>query len=72
MATTYGARLLIHALSEIAKASESIGFELVVVHAIDAEAVTFYAKAGFMQFEAHELHLFMPVMHLLTTLDQVG
>lgn len=63
-----GARLLIHALGEIARASESVGFEVVIVHAIDEEAVTFYAKFGFTRFEDHPLHLFMPVKHLLATL----
>lgn len=63
-----GARLLIHALSEVAKASRSVGFEVVVVHAIDDEAVTFYAKFGFTRFEDHPLHLFMPVKHLVATM----
>jgi len=66
-----GMRLLVHALTEIARASRSIGFEVVVVHAIDRDAVTFYAQAGFTRFEDHELHLFMPVKHLLATLGDI-
>lgn len=66
-----GARLLMHALIEIARASRSVGFEVVVVHAIDSEAVTFYAKAGFAQFEEHALHLFMPVKNLLATIGEL-
>jgi hypothetical protein len=39
------------------------------MHAIDPDAVTFYAKAGFTRFDDHPLRLFMPVKHLLHTLD---
>lgn len=66
-----GARLLIHALTEIAKASLSIGFEVLVVHAIDEEAVTFYARFGFIQFEDHPLHLFMPAGDLRATVGDM-
>lgn len=62
-----GARLLVHALTEIARASESVGFEVVVVHAIDDEAVTFYARYGFERFEEHPLHLFMTTKALRKT-----
>jgi hypothetical protein len=57
-----GSKLLFHALKQIAAASRYIGFEVVVVHAIDSDAVTFYAQRGFTQFEDHELHLFMPAV----------
>jgi predicted N-acetyltransferase YhbS len=63
-----GSKLLVHALSQIAEASRHVGFEVVVVHAIDRDAVTFYAQRGFTQFEDHDLHLFMPVKNLLATL----
>ena len=56
---------MMHALSEIARASRSVGFEIVVVHAIDPEAVIFYARAGFTRFEDHPLHLFMTVKSLV-------
>lgn len=59
-----GAQLLIHALTEIARASE----ELVVVHAIDEEAVTFYARFGFQRFVDHPLNLFMTTKALRATL----
>ena len=42
--------MLVHALTEIAKASASVGFEVVVVHAIDEEAVTFYVRYGFTRY----------------------
>ena len=64
-----GSKLLLHALSQIAKASRHVGFEGVVVHAIDRDAVTFYAQRGFIRFEDHDLQLFTPVKNLLTTQD---
>jgi predicted N-acetyltransferase YhbS len=64
-----GSKMLFHALMQIAAASRYVGFEVVVVHAIDSDAVTFYAQRGFTQFEDHELHLFMPVKNLLATLE---
>jgi len=64
-----GSALLLHALMQIAAASRHVGFEVVVVHAFDRSAVTFYAQRGFTRFEDHELHLFMPVKDLLATLD---
>lgn len=63
-----GGRLLVDALSEFAKAGRSIGFEVVVVHAIDSEAVTFYARYGFRRFEEHPFHLFLPTKDLLATI----
>jgi predicted N-acetyltransferase YhbS len=67
-----GSRLLLHALRQIAAASRYVGFEVVVVHAIDRGAVTFYGQRGFTQFEDHDLHLFMPVKNLLATLDDLS
>jgi predicted N-acetyltransferase YhbS len=67
-----GSKLLLHALSQIAEASRHIGFEVVVVHAIDRDAVTFYAQRGFTQFQDHDLHLFMPVKNLLATLASLS
>jgi hypothetical protein len=40
-----------------------------VVHAIDKDAVTFYAQRGFTRFEDHDLHLFITVKNLLATLE---
>lgn len=64
-----GSKLLLHALTQIAVASRHVGFEVVLVHAIDRDAVTFYAQRGFTQFEDRELHLFMPVKNLLATFE---
>jgi len=67
-----GSQSLLHALRQIAEASRHVGFEVVVVHAIDRDAVTFYAQCGFTQFEDNELHLFMPVKDLLATLESLS
>lgn len=67
-----GSRLLFHALSQIAEASRHVGFEVVVVHAFDPDAGAFYAQRGFTQFEDHDLHLFMPVKHLLATFKSLS
>jgi predicted N-acetyltransferase YhbS len=67
-----GSQLLAHALSELAEASNHVGFEVVVVDAIDQDAVTFYAQRGFIQFEDHALRLFMPVKNLLATFKAVA
>lgn len=62
-----GAHLLVHALREFARASEAIGFEVVVVDAIDPEAVTFYARFGFQQFRGAPLRLFLTTRDLRAT-----
>jgi GNAT superfamily N-acetyltransferase len=67
-----GSKLLLHAISQIAEASRHVGFEVVVVHAIDRDAVTFYAQCGFTQFQDDGLNLFMPVKNLLATLDSLS
>lgn len=67
-----GSLLLLHALSQMAEVSRHVGFEVVVVDAIDGDAVTFYAQRGFTQFEDHELRLFMPVKNLLATFSSVS
>lgn len=59
-----GRQLLVHALAGIAEASIHVGFEVVIVHAIDEEAVTFYARYGFTRFPGHRLHLMMPTKTL--------
>lgn len=64
-----GRQLLVDALTRIAEASRSVGFEVVVVDAIDATAITFYARFGFTQFEGHPQKLFLTTKDLLATLD---
>ena len=64
-----GRQLLVDALVRIAEASRSVGFEVVVVDAIDDRAVTFYARNGFTQFAAHPRKLFLTTKNLLATLE---
>jgi GNAT superfamily N-acetyltransferase len=63
-----GSLLLTSALTGIATANRSIGFEVVVVDAIDDEAVTFYAKHGFSRFERNRRKLFLTLQDLRATL----
>jgi len=67
-----GSKLLLHALGQVAAAFRHVGFEVMVVHAIDRDAAAFYAQRGFTQFEDHDLYLFMPVKNLLATLEQLS
>lgn len=62
-----GRQLLVHALGGFAAASRAVGFEVVVVHAVDPDAVTFYARYGFTRFQSHPLHLFMATKDLIRT-----
>ena len=55
-------------LGRVCVGEQCFGFEIVVVHAIDADAVTFYARYGFTRFAEHPLHLFMPTKTLRATL----
>ena len=64
-----GRTLLVHALRQIAEASRSVGFEVVVVHAADESAVTFYARYGFTAFVSHPRHLLMPTKQLRATFE---
>jgi predicted N-acetyltransferase YhbS len=64
-----GHGLLLHALHQFAEASKSIGFEVVVTHAISKDAAVFYRRAGFHPYMDHDLHLFMPVSDLRATFD---
>jgi hypothetical protein len=64
-----GHQFLLQAVHQLAVASRSIGFEVVVTHAISRDAAVFYRRAGFQPFMDHELHLFMPVGDLRATFD---
>ncbi len=64
-----GGVLLIDALRRILDASASIGFEVVVVDAIDPAAAAFYGRFGFSRFEDDPLHLFMSMRSLRLTFD---
>ena len=66
--TGLGANLLRDALHRVGEAAASVGFEVVVVHAIDGDAATFYRYFGFVPFMDHPLHLFLTTQDLLATL----
>ncbi|TFC87132.1 GNAT family N-acetyltransferase [Cryobacterium sp. TMT3-29-2] len=56
-----GEQLLVHALKNFAEIAEKTGVEVIVVHAIDKDAAAFYGRYGFITFESHDLHLFLPM-----------
>jgi hypothetical protein len=49
------------------KTSHTIGFEIVVVDALDESAACFYLKHGFHRFADHSLKLFMTTKDLRAT-----
>lgn len=62
-----GELLLVDALSRLFMASQAVGFEVVVVDAIDMDASAFYRRYGFQGFEDDSLHLFMTAKQLRAT-----
>lgn len=65
--TGLGKHLLVDALVRMVDVSNSVGYEVVVVDAIDHEASTFYRRYGFQPFEDDALHLFMTTKNLHAT-----
>lgn len=64
-----GRQLLVHALRGFVTASRRVGFEMVVVHAFDVDAVTFYTTHGFTPFADNPMHLFLTTKELRATFD---
>lgn len=62
-----GRRLVLHFLKEMARLSHSVGFEVVLVHAIDHDAASFYARCGFVPFADHQEKLFIATGDLRRT-----
>lgn len=62
-----GRQLLVDALQRCAVLSESVGFELLVVDAVDDEAITFYLRYGFTRFVGHSRKLFLTTKQLHET-----
>ncbi len=62
-----GRRLVLHFLREMARLSHSVGFEVVLVHAIDRDAASFYARCGFLPFADHPDKLFITTRDLRRT-----
>lgn len=65
-----GRQLLVDALERIADANRAVGFEVVVVDAIDDSAVTFYARHGFTSFKGQPRKLFLLTKNLLATMGR--
>ena len=65
-----GSILLLDALQKLLEVSRSIGFEIVVVDAIDHQASVFYRRFGFVPFEDDPLHLFLTTKSLRLTFSQ--
>ena len=62
-----GRLLLFDALQKLLAAAASIGFEIVVVHALHEDAACFYLKHGFRRFLDHDLSLFLTTKDLRAT-----
>lgn len=62
-----GRLLLFDALQKLAVAAVDIGFEMVVVHALNEDAACFYLKHGFRRFLDQELSLFITTKDLRAT-----
>jgi GNAT superfamily N-acetyltransferase len=59
-----GAHLLADALTRVVEASRKVAVRVVVVDAIDAEAVTFYERFGFSAIAEHPLRLFQKMSNI--------
>lgn len=67
-----GRLLLTHTLNFLAEASSTIGFEVVVVHALHESAAGFYLKHGFRRSRDKPLALFITSKDLRATFLSVG
>jgi GNAT superfamily N-acetyltransferase len=63
-----GSHLLRDALRRILAASQHVGMRAVIVHAIDDEAVPFYAAYGFRPFPNEPRTLWLPIETIAATL----
>jgi GNAT superfamily N-acetyltransferase len=63
-----GRGMLKDALSRITKASELVGARAVIVHAVDHEAVPFYARYGFRAFPMGNQTLFLTIDDIIKAL----
>lgn len=59
-----GKLLLSHALNKALEASDAAGLEIVLVDAIDANAVSFYGRFGFTRFDPRSKRMFMTMKYL--------
>jgi GNAT superfamily N-acetyltransferase len=66
-----GRSLLLDAMSRVARAGELIGVRALLVHALDSDARSWYARFGFEPSPTHPLHLVLLMKDLRATLDSV-
>jgi predicted N-acetyltransferase YhbS len=64
-----GKALLKDALLRIASAAEIAGLRAVLVHAIDAQAKTFYKRFGFQDSSANDLQVMMSIQDVRATIQ---
>jgi len=64
-----GPALLKDAMLRTLEISKSAGVRALIVHAIDDDAVNFYAKYGFQVFPAGRKTMFLPIETLIRSLD---
>lgn len=63
-----GSLLLVHALRGALSISEHAGLEVVVVDALNVEAMAFYRRHGFASFEDNPLRLFVTLKQIAVSL----
>jgi predicted GNAT family N-acyltransferase len=63
-----GRAILKDALSRIVKASEMVDAKAVIVHAVDQEAVPFYARYGFHPFPLGNQTLYLTINEVIASL----
>ncbi|MBW0252906.1 GNAT family N-acetyltransferase [Cellulomonas sp. PS-H5] len=66
-----GRLLVADALERIARVSRTLGFEVVVVHALHEAAARFYLACGFRRFRDQPLSLFLTTRDLRATVAEV-
>jgi GNAT superfamily N-acetyltransferase len=67
-----GTVTLIEALRRLARASTDVGFEAVVVDAIDATAAAFYLRHGFSPLTADRRRMFLTTRNLQETFAEAS
>ncbi len=63
-----GSGMLRHALQRCIEANQRFGAAAIIVHAIDADAVTFYTQFGFEEFPTGQRTLFLPMTRVIASL----
>lgn len=63
-----GRGMLKDGLARVLQASKLVGAKAVIVHAIDAEAVPFYAAYGFKSFSTETRTMFLPISTIAQSL----